>query len=306
MEIQLYDKFANPLDAINQVGEFFAKSGLFGCEKQEQGKVLAMICLAEKKSPVEITRNYDIIGGKLRKKTVSSFADFRARGGKVRWIKTGDDGTEARAEFTFEGQAVELAFGIDAAKKQGLVRPNSNWEKTPGNMLRARLLSNAIGMLCPEIFAGEDMADDLPTGPAPTIVLPAAEPVAAQPTARVVDVSATVTTSAQPVALEVVQPDDTKALAEMGLAPAQPAPAPAQVVVTDTVVNDVAAALTGNFLPAALWLMKQKWLPSVDGIDSEAKAAGYLEANLPSLEANRAQKIIKQRDSFLRAIKEVK
>jgi hypothetical protein len=44
---------------------------------------------------------------------------------------------------------------------------NSGWMKTPGNMLRARVTSNTIALLTPEIFAGEDDATEAPTtGPA--------------------------------------------------------------------------------------------------------------------------------------------
>ena len=161
MNIELYNKLNNPIEAIDRVGEIFAKSGMFGCDRLEQGKVLAMICLAEQKSPVEITRDYHIVDGKLSKKALAALADFRRKGGKHKWIKTGDetpineDAREAIGEFSFEGNTITQKFSIADAKKSGLIKPRSAWEKSPANMLRARVISNAVAMLAPEIYAGD-------------------------------------------------------------------------------------------------------------------------------------------------------
>ena len=85
MEIQLYTKLNDPITAIEKLGLMFAKSGMFGCERTEQGQVLAMICLAEMKSPTAIVRDYHIIDGKLSKKSLAALADFRGAGGKHKW-----------------------------------------------------------------------------------------------------------------------------------------------------------------------------------------------------------------------------
>ena len=53
-EITLYNSMQNPLDAIDRFGVMMAKSGMFGCDNENAGKVLAMICMCEKKSPTEI------------------------------------------------------------------------------------------------------------------------------------------------------------------------------------------------------------------------------------------------------------
>ena len=120
-----------------------------------------MICLAEQKSPVEITRDYHIVDGKLSKKALAALADFRRKGGKHKWIKTGgetpinEDAREAIGEFSFEGNSITQKFSIADAKKAGLIKPRSAWEKSPANMLRARVISNAVAMLAPEIYAGD-------------------------------------------------------------------------------------------------------------------------------------------------------
>jgi len=155
-EIQLYNKFNDPLSAIERLGTFIAKSGLVPCEKTETGIAIAFILFTEKITLLQFNRTYDIVDGHIRKKAMASLAEFRKLGGKHKWVKTGDDGKEAEIELTFEGQTVPSKFTIEEAKLQGLLRPNSNWVKTPGNMLRARATSNGVAMLCPEIFAGED------------------------------------------------------------------------------------------------------------------------------------------------------
>ena len=150
--MQLYDRIADPLDAIDRMGEYLAKSGMFGCEKVEQGKVIAMACLAERKNPIDIAKTYHIIGGKLSMRADAMLAKFREHGGKCVWLNTGDDGDEARARFTFDGNDLEIAFSMEDAKRAGLTK--GNWDKNPGAMLRARLTSKAVRMLDPGVVAG--------------------------------------------------------------------------------------------------------------------------------------------------------
>lgn len=166
MEIQLYSKLSDPLDAIDRMGEYFAKSGMFGCTRLEQGKVLAMICLTMHKTPVDVLATYHIIEGQLSKKALACLAELRARGGKHKWINPGFDGKAATGQFSYEGETIEVTFTIEDAERQGLVKPRSNWQKTPANMLRARCITTAIGMLAPEIFSGS--ADDIDDSAVPT------------------------------------------------------------------------------------------------------------------------------------------
>jgi hypothetical protein len=155
---QITSSAGNQLDAIKVVGEWIAKSGLFGCTKQEQGMVIAIACREEGIGLVQFSQRYHITNdGKLVRKSSNYFSGFRQRGGRVKWIQDGDDGKVASAEFTFEGQTITRSFTIEQAKSQGLVKPGSGWAKVPGNMLRARVLTNGIGMLCPEIVSGEEL-----------------------------------------------------------------------------------------------------------------------------------------------------
>lgn len=158
--ISLFDRCADPLAAIEKLGGFLAKSGMFGCDKMEQGMVIAFACLCERCSPIDIMKKYHIIEGKLSMRADAMLAEFVNRGGKVKWMKSGDDGTEARAVFTDKnGNSQELAFGVEDAKRMKLAfvtksgQP-TNWQKNPGAMCRARLTSKAIRMMDPGCVAG--------------------------------------------------------------------------------------------------------------------------------------------------------
>jgi hypothetical protein len=154
--VELYSRISDPLNGIQRLGEWLAKSGMAGCDKLEQGIVLAWECFATGKSPTQITRKYHIMDGKLSMKALGALADFNDRGGTHKWINTGEDGKEAVLELTLNGNTIVTRFTIDDAKRMGLVRDKSNWIKSPANMLRARCASNGVAMLCPGIYAGDD------------------------------------------------------------------------------------------------------------------------------------------------------
>jgi hypothetical protein len=52
------------------------------------------------------------------------------------------------------GEAQEFKFSLEDAKRAGLVRPNSPWEKYPSAMLRARAISAAARAVCPDAIMG--------------------------------------------------------------------------------------------------------------------------------------------------------
>ena len=295
-DITLYEKMPNPVEAVERLGIMMAKSGMFGCDNENAGKVLAMICMTERKSPVEIIRTYDIIGGKLRKKALASYAEFRARGGRVKWIKTGEDGLEARAMFTFEDQSIESSFTIDQAKKaDASFKPGSNWTKTPANMLRARCLSNAIAMLCPEIFAGGD--DDSEVLSSPAVVIDLKPQVEAQIDPRK-NFPAPHNTASQPPAAPppaVTQATDISTAvpipAEKSV-DAQPS-APAAASLPPEIVSQLEAVCGEHAVAAGKWLLAQNppWLLPGQGLEH--------------LTPQRAANIIKNSARFIRAITKI-
>jgi hypothetical protein len=164
-------QFNNARDIVD-VGIALGKAAMFGCTKAEDGIVIAWTCASEGITPIDFIRTYHLIGGKPSKKALACLAEFNEKGGKHKWKKTGDDGIAAECEFTFEGQTITVTFTMEDAKRQQLVKPNSAWTKTPGNMLRCRVITNAIGMLVPSIVAGLVPGDDDDTAPTQAPLLP--------------------------------------------------------------------------------------------------------------------------------------
>ena len=149
----MYDKISDPITAIEKMGEWIASSGMLGCTKVEQGKLIAWQCAAEKKTPFDFKREYHIIGGSLSMRSDAMLAGYRARGGKVLWKQF--DSRAAVALWTYDGNSCEISFTTEDAKLAGLLpaKPGSGWAKDPSAMLRARCISKAVRMLAPEVVA---------------------------------------------------------------------------------------------------------------------------------------------------------
>lgn len=301
MQIALWNKIegsSDPITAIDRIGDWIGKSGMLPLGKVEAGKVIALTCVTEGISFFEFMRTYDVMSdGRIRKKSLAALANLRKKGGKHKWIKTGDDGKEAVVELTYEGETITSRYTIEDAKKAGLVKDGGNWVKTPANMLRARAVSNGVGMIAPEIFAGED--DGAEEGPTAELKLKSANPEAAAeiakepaPTpkpkekAKVIDIQAEPVQEAKPV--EVKQEPVAQ----------EPTPAPAQVATTQTskgsqlsdeMVAAVEAAITPEHAEKAIkWMFKSGWLKT-----------GMSLYDIPE---SRAQRILKQAKSFIETI----
>lgn len=166
--LQLYstiESSPNALQQIGQMGEMLAKSGMFGCDKAEQGIVLAMACITHRMTPIQINQKYHLVSGKLQKRSGAALAEFREMGGCVRWIKTGQEpvtdpmAREAVGEFSLgDGDPMVVSFSMLDARNANLIKAGSAWTTFPWKMLRARVISDAIGMLAPEIFFSDDSA----------------------------------------------------------------------------------------------------------------------------------------------------
>lgn len=153
------DKVQDPIAAADALGMWFHKSGLFGAATEAAGKVLALTCIVERKTPLEIARTFHIVEGKLSMRADAMLAEFRKMGGSVKWIETSNE--RCCAEFTIgknshtttitTADAHKARWGQSDGKE---FKAGSGWAKTPAAMLRARVISSTIRMLCPEIVAG--------------------------------------------------------------------------------------------------------------------------------------------------------
>ena len=188
-EIQTYEKM-NDLPSVKALGTAIATSGMFGCDKPEQGVIIALQCIAENKAPLEMAKNYHLVKGKLTKRADSMLADFKRSGGKIKW---GDLKNREAQSGTFtdpDGNVYDVSYSIDDAKAAGVYnsKADSPWQKTPAAMMRARLVSETLRAIAPEIVTGvytpeeASQFDDVqPTQSKPEPKPAQAEPVTAHP-----------------------------------------------------------------------------------------------------------------------------
>ena len=190
--LMLYEELAkqDAMSAIVKLGEVFARSGMFGITKPEQGHVMAMTCIIENMTPVEFFRRYHVIEGKLAMKADAMLARFQELGGRVSWLEFGKKA--CRARWSYCGNDIIVDFTIADAAQAGLCGPDGtrkpgqdkdgNWQKYPDAMLRARCVSKAIRMLAPQVNAGmytpeeEEDNDRQRVGPLPPRQAPPEEP----------------------------------------------------------------------------------------------------------------------------------
>lgn len=153
-EIAVYDKCSDMI-SIQILGDAIASSGMFGCENKSQGIVIAMQCMTERKPPLEMAKTYHLVKGKLSKRAEAMLAEFRKAGGKWTW---GDlkDRERQTARVEFEGDVREVEYTINDAMLAGVYsqKSDSPWQKNPAAMCRARLTSETLRAIAPEIVQG--------------------------------------------------------------------------------------------------------------------------------------------------------
>ena len=156
-EIQTYEKM-NDLPSVQALGKVINESGMFGCNKPEQGIIIALQCIAENKPPLEMAKNYHIVKGKLTKRSDAMLADFQRSGGKFKWYDLASKNKKVQSGmFTDpDGNAYDVSYSIDDAKAAGVynTKADSSWQKTPAAMLRARVISETLRAIAPQIVTG--------------------------------------------------------------------------------------------------------------------------------------------------------
>lgn len=180
-----YDDIPDVMAFVRESGTIIAKSRMFGCETIEQGQAMSLIAVTERLPFLELRRRYHVIGGDLTMRADYMRSELRRLGGQYRWVKDGEDGVEARMWIKFKQEEREVSYTIADAKKEGLVKAKSRWEKAPGDMLRARCSTKAIRMMASEVLCGfytdEELGHEDDNGKAPTVIAtPASSVVTAE------------------------------------------------------------------------------------------------------------------------------
>lgn len=167
--LDVYDRINDPLAAIKTLGGAIFKSGIFGLDKPEQGEVLAMQCLAERKSPLELARTYHFIQGQLAIRSDALLAKFHQAGGSVTWTTRTD--TEVFANFKRGGSVANISATMSeyiangtATKADGKTLKD-NWKKWPRRMLTARAISEGVRLVAPECCFGVYVAEEIESRP---------------------------------------------------------------------------------------------------------------------------------------------
>jgi len=308
--IQLYSEAKDPFEQIQKTGEWFVKSGLFsGCDRLEQGTVLAMVCWTENKAPREVIDNYHIIDGKLSRKSASASALFQKAGGTIKWIKHGkepDQNDKDRyviAEFEYKGEKTTVEWSMEDARRAELVRKGSAWEKMPWKMLRARAISEGVGMLAPEVYCG-DIDDGDPAPPAQREIKLSSAPEH-EPTQKV-----TVETEAPPAAKEKPSVVDAEVVNETP-APVNKNPEPVNKVQKGTTKPTPEPEPNppdnmGDLKPDLIDQVEKAIGADAQVCVDELRRLGWIQPgqNISHLREDQARKLIRQIASFKEKAKE--
>jgi hypothetical protein len=181
---EFYSQACTSLDAVKQLGDWIAHSGMFGATKPEQGYVLALECIASKQTPLSWKKSNHLINGNITMKSESMLAGLMDAGWDIDWIQF--DAQAAIADFSKNAKKVRVSFTVEDAKQAGLIpaKPGSGWAKFPAEMLRARLISKATRMLDPRITQGRYSPEEVADFSAPQ-----SAPVQSAPTRQTVNVT---------------------------------------------------------------------------------------------------------------------
>lgn len=153
-------------DELERMSVFLSKAG-DACPKHFQGKpamVGAVIMFGQELglTPMVAVRSVCVISGTMTLKAELMLTLAIQRGVGADWTENTNEAATlvlSRGGKTF----LPVRFTLEDAKRAELLG-NATWKKYPGNMLRARAITNAIRMHCPDvlgpcIYSEEEMRD---------------------------------------------------------------------------------------------------------------------------------------------------
>lgn len=226
----------NPLEFINTMGDVFAKSGMLGVSNPNQGKLLAMACLCERKTPFEITREYHIIEDKLSMRTDAMLAKFKGIGGKYEILQRDENGSQIK--LILDGQSYVSKFTWSEAKQESFIYQRDgktlkkNWatERSRTQMMWARAASDGVRTIAPEVVAGiytpEEVQDfdDVPAAKKGKSQKPEGEVIDAEFQVEAVKEASPATTGEEVTTPRVQDAHEVAAVVETTASPVEQAP----------------------------------------------------------------------------------
>ena len=161
-EIVRSEKSELTFEQMEKTAEIVAKSKLFPqWDSKEKVMTLMLLCKAEGSDPISAINRYDTIQGRVAKKSQAMLEDFVRCGGTVEWTTSNEK--EAEAIFTPPGgKPLQIKITMSELARAGLTGKD-NYKKYPAQMLRARLISNAMRMVFPSatnlLYSPEEVQD---------------------------------------------------------------------------------------------------------------------------------------------------
>lgn len=217
-ELTIYERIADPVQAVKFFGQAISKSGMFGVTGDKQGEVLAWECLVRRQAPLTLAETYHVIHGRLSMKADKMLANFNDAGGKhkiidrnpdlaaVQLTMDGDTRTfsmswvDAQSEpFIYNGKesdVVKLLLGSDSDRAKLKIKDKYSTPRARMQMLWARVISDGVRAIFPSANSGrytpEEIDDDdlPPVSPASRSQVVESEVVTETETAAVADENA--------------------------------------------------------------------------------------------------------------------
>ena len=145
------------MDELYRLGQIYAQSGVFGNINPDVGTIIAQYIYQKGTTLVEFAANYDVLGSKISPKAKYLLARLLAVGGSYD-IKDYED-TKVSITFSYGKVARTITTTIEDAERAGLTRDSkgrvkSMWQRFPRRMLFARVVSEGVGIVAPNVNAG--------------------------------------------------------------------------------------------------------------------------------------------------------
>lgn len=168
---------------VKETGEAIAKSKIFSCENEYQGRVIALSCYVMGRDPLAIPQEFHLMAGKLSLRSDAMLGRLQKAGGSHEILARGPDGAsikvhykgqtytesltweEAKLEpFVYQGKPKDMMPKLLAGKHAELTL-STNYATPRRRMqhLWARVVSDAIRAVAAELVTGsytpEEVAD---------------------------------------------------------------------------------------------------------------------------------------------------
>lgn len=154
---------------VDYVANTALKAQFLKFNNLDQARQLAMTAITRGLDMLEVCLAFDIIGGRLSKKSAAMLAEYKARGGKYKILSRTAD--LASIEYTYEGQTQVFSLSWDQVQLESYcyekdgktLKPRYATPHSRSQMMWARVVSDSVRTIMPEVTGGyytpEEMQD---------------------------------------------------------------------------------------------------------------------------------------------------